>query len=56
MKKADVKSSEAAALLDRIKILAVQAMFSDDELLGAATPWPWCIKSAPAPQLTWTFH
>ncbi|HYW55806.1 MAG TPA: nucleotidyl transferase AbiEii/AbiGii toxin family protein [Polaromonas sp.] len=33
MKKAGVKASEAAALLDRIKILAVQAMFSDDELL-----------------------
>ena len=33
MKKADVKASKAAALLDRIKILAVQAMFSDDELL-----------------------
>ena len=33
MKKADLKAFEAAALLDRIKILAVQAMFSDDELL-----------------------
>lgn len=33
MKKAYVKASEAAAFLDRIKILAVQAMFSDDELL-----------------------
>lgn len=33
MKKADVKVSDAAALQDRIKILAVQAMFSDDELL-----------------------
>ena len=33
MKKSDMKASEAAALLDRIKILAVQAMFSDDALL-----------------------
>jgi len=33
VKKFDVKPSEAAELLDRIKILAVQAMISDDELL-----------------------
>jgi hypothetical protein len=32
-KKIDVRASEAAALLDSIKILAVQAMFSDDDLL-----------------------
>lgn len=33
MKNSNVKVSGAAALLDKIKILAVQAMFSDDELL-----------------------
>ena len=33
MERIDVKTAPEATLLDRIKILAVQAMFSDDELL-----------------------
>jgi hypothetical protein len=33
MKKSDLKAPDAAALLNKIKILAVQAMFSDDDLL-----------------------